>query len=91
MTLPPLSVDQDASCVKIKPVHDVPYCKRTQWYKFSSHLRNRAARMETFVQRCTDSIHELTESHIRISEGFTVGRQLKHFLLQTVTFFSRVS
>lgn len=42
--------------------------------------------MGTFVQRCNDSVHDLTESHIRISEGFTVGRQLKHFLLQTVTF-----
>lgn len=85
MTLSTLSAVQDVDVVQMTPIHDLSRCKRAQWIGLSSHLRSRRARMQTFVQRSTDSVHDLTESHIRVSEGFTVGRQLKHVLFQTAT------
>ena len=83
MTTSTLSVDVNVGLNKLTAIHSLSRCKEAQWLAFAGHLESRRARMATFVERCTASVHDLTESHIRVSEGFTMGRQLKHILFQT--------
>ncbi|KAJ3382893.1 hypothetical protein HDU92_004521 [Lobulomyces angularis] len=68
-----------------KKLHKLCRAKAELWNIVEFGCNNRAKRMKSFVRNSNTAIHELTESHIRVSEGFTVGRQLKHLLLQTTS------
>ncbi|CAH0478406.1 unnamed protein product [Peronospora belbahrii] len=39
--------------------------------------------MSSFVARSIKEVHDLTDSNLRVSEGFIIGRQLKHIMMQT--------
>lgn len=73
MTLPTLNADRDADRVQMKPIYHLFCFNLAQCIGLSSHHCSRRLRMETFVQKCTDSVHDLTKSHIRVSNRLYRG------------------
>lgn len=72
-TLSTLSADRDADRVQMTPIYHLFCFNLAQWIVFSSHICSRRLKMESLVQKCTDSVHDLTKSHKRVSERLNHG------------------
>ncbi|TDH71824.1 hypothetical protein CCR75_003551 [Bremia lactucae] len=83
MTLSTMSITQVGKRRPNTRLHKLSRCKDELWDIVEDIRSDPHGRMSTFVSKSIKGIHDMTDSHLRVSEGFIIGRQLKHILMQT--------